>query len=250
LERVQAAEQAKRERQRLVQAAQTHLVQCGSDVNSAQAKVDRLEAELVQAKRDLYAERGCLAEAQDRLAAAEAAVVEQVASCAAQRAIEAIRADLGAHSARVAEAERQRLAWQAWRDNVLRAEAGRQASQVLTDELAAMDAERAALVAAGVARIGLEGLDVTEAGVVFHGVPIGQVSSAEQLRVAVGLGFAANPKIRVVLLREGALLDDASLAAVIAMAEQADAQVWIEVVGDRAGAVIIEDGTIREVPHE
>lgn len=248
---VQAADRAMSEARRAVREAQTHFVQCGADVHNAQAKVDRLEAELAQAKRDLYAERGALVEVQDRLVLVRGAEATQVAACAEQRPVEAIRADLEAHSVRVAEAERQRLAWRAWRDNVLRVEAERQESQALTDELAAMDAERAALVAEGVARIGLAGLDVAEHGVTFHGVPIKQVSSAEQLRVAVGLGFAANPQIRIVLLREGALLDDASLAAVVAMAEQADAQVWIEVVGDRGpGSVIIEDGAIREVPHD
>jgi len=140
------------------------------------------------------------------------------------------------------------VAWVASRAVLVQAE---EASGVITAQLAAMDADREARVSAAVGNVGLAGLGLDERGVTWGGIPLAQCSSAEQLRVAVGLGFAANPQIRIVLLREGALLDDASLAAVIAMAEQADAQVWIEVVGDRGpGAVIIEDGAIREAAHE
>ena len=54
-----------------------------------------------------------------------------------------------------------------------------------------------------------------------------------------------NPKLPVVLIRDGSLLDEASLAAVGQQAAEAGAQVWVERVGrgDEC-AVVIEDGEI------
>lgn len=248
LERAQAAARAVEDARREVMGAHGYLVQCGVDVNAAQAKVEQLERELAQAVRDLDAERAELARAQERKAAAEQAEAATQAASAEQRAVEAIRADLTEHAGLTASAAQQQVAWQAWRDSVLRRDQHATAAELLTQEIADLDAERARLVADGVARIGLAGLDVAETGVTFHGVPVKQASSAEQLRVAVGIGLAANPEIRVILIREGALLDDQALAEVVAMAAAADAQVWVERVGDGAEcSVIIEDGEVQEV---
>jgi hypothetical protein len=57
-----------------------------------------------------------------------------------------------------------------------------------------------------------------------------------------------NPTLRVIRIMDGSLLDADSLAAIAAAASAADYQVWIERVDDdgAVGAVIIEDGEIRE----
>lgn len=210
-------------------------------------RVRELEAEIAQ----LQAKLGEARVKADRLR--EVAEQKQMAVAAAQvplrgrRTVVEIQGEIRAGN-EVVRLRDAHAAWVASRAALAQAEV---ASGDLTVQIAAMDAAREAKVAAAVANVGLAGLGLDERGVTWGGIPLAQCSSAEQLRVAVGLGFAANPQIRIVLLREGALLDDTSLAAVIAMAEQADAQVWIEVVGDRGpGAVIIEDGAIREVPHE
>ena len=84
-------------------------------------------------------------------------------------------------------------------------------------------------------------------GVTFNGLPIEQASSAEQTRVAVAIGLAANPELPVVLIRDGSLLDEDSLAAVAKQAAERGAQVWIERVGDgKECSVIIEDGEVVE----
>src|SRR4029077_4178854 len=86
----------------------------------------------------------------------------------------------------------------------------------------------------------------TAGGITLNGIPFEQCSSAEQLRVSVAIGIALNPKLKVLLIRDGSLLDDKSLLQVMAMAKEADAQVWIERVGeDEQTSVVIEDGAIR-----
>lgn len=89
------------------------------------------------------------------------------------------------------------------------------------------------------------GLSFDEEGVLFDGIPFKQASSAEQLRVSVAMAIALNPTIRVIRITDGSLLDSDSMRLVTELAEEHDAQVWIEVV-DETGTVgiVIEDGAI------
>lgn len=59
--------------------------------------------------------------------------------------------------------------------------------------------------------------------------------------------MAANPKLRVLRVRDGSLLDDAGLQALAGMADQFDCQIWIERV-DTSGTVgfVLEDGHLRD----
>lgn len=94
----------------------------------------------------------------------------------------------------------------------------------------------------------VDGLGFDADGITFNGLPFEQASSAEQLRVSVAIGLALNPTLRVLLIRDGSLLDDRSLAMVAEMATAADGQVWIERVSDGTEcSVVIEDGTVRQV---
>ena len=93
----------------------------------------------------------------------------------------------------------------------------------------------------------IEGLSLDANGVLYNEIPFEQASSAEQLRVSVAMGFAMNPNLKVILIRDGSLLDDANLEMIRGMAKEAEAQIWIERVGkDKQAAVIIEDGMIKE----
>jgi len=93
----------------------------------------------------------------------------------------------------------------------------------------------------------IEGLSLDANGVLYNGIPFEQASSAEQLRVSVAMGFAMNPNLKVILIRDGSLLDDTNLAMIREMAKEAEAQIWVERVGkDKQASVIIEDGMIKE----
>lgn len=91
----------------------------------------------------------------------------------------------------------------------------------------------------------IEGLAMDETGVVYKGLPFSQASQAEQLRVSVAMGLAMNPKLRLLLIRDGSLLDESNLALVSEMAEAAGAQILMERVGrDSHTSVVIEDGMV------
>lgn len=93
----------------------------------------------------------------------------------------------------------------------------------------------------------IDGLSLDANGVLYNEIPFDQASSAEQLRVSVAMGFAMNPNLKVVLIRDGSLLDGANLDMIREMAKEAEAQIWVERVGqDEQATVIIEDGMIKE----
>lgn len=96
------------------------------------------------------------------------------------------------------------------------------------------------------AKFPIEGLSLEATGVTLGGIPFKQCSAAEQLKVSVAIGLALNPKLKVLLIRDGSLLDDGNLALVAKMAAEAQAQVWIERVEETGDvSVIIEDGHVR-----
>lgn len=115
----------------------------------------------------------------------------------------------------------------------------------LTATLEKMDAEKRAKINS--AKYPIEDLAFdTAGGVTLGGIPFEQCSSAEQLRVSVAIGLALNPKLRVLLIRDGSLLDPYGLQLISEMAARADAQVWVERVGKGGEvSVIIEDGKVE-----
>lgn len=119
----------------------------------------------------------------------------------------------------------------------------RQRSEQLTEDLVAIDQEKADGLAA--ANLPLEGLSFDEEGVLYNGVPFAQASSAERLRVGIAIAMAVNPTIRVIRITDGSLLDTENLALIEQMAGDNDFQVWVERV-DESGkvGVVIEDGEV------
>lgn len=94
------------------------------------------------------------------------------------------------------------------------------------------------------AKYPIDGLAVADDGVRFKGVPLAQASGAEQIMVSAAIGFALNPELRVLPIRDASLLDKESLRALAEVAEQHDGQVWLEVVSEdgKGCSVLIEDG--------
>lgn len=119
------------------------------------------------------------------------------------------------------------------------------AAEGLQDEVENLRALRQAKIEA--AKFPVEGLGLGDDGVTFGGIPFSQASQAEQLRVSTAIGLAMNPELRVLLIRDGSLLDRESLVALAKMAEDNDAQVWIERVSDGEDVgIVIEDGEVVE----
>jgi len=98
------------------------------------------------------------------------------------------------------------------------------------------------------AKLPVEGLTFGTDGVAINGIPFEQCSSAEQLKTSVAVGLAMNPKLKIMQVREGSLLDEESLQAISKMVEDADAQIWVEKISETGEGVTvhIEDGMVVE----
>lgn len=82
--------------------------------------------------------------------------------------------------------------------------------------------------------------------ILINGIPLSQASQAERLQVAAAVAMAGDPSIRVMIARDGSLLDEDSKAMLATMSEERGFQLWLEVVGSspEGAGVYIEDGEV------
>jgi hypothetical protein len=131
------------------------------------------------------------------------------------------------------------------------------------DEVAALDREIEELTAAmdereatraramREAEFPIPGLAFGDKEVIYEGLPFDQVSNADQIKASVAIGMASNPELRVMLIKDGSLLDSKSMGVIAEMALEHDFQVFMEVV-DTSGKVgiYIEDGEVKRINPE
>lgn len=97
----------------------------------------------------------------------------------------------------------------------------------------------------------VEGLGLGDQVVLFGGIPFDQASTAEQLRVSLAIAMASNPKLRVIRIKEGSLLDKDGQRLIAEMAQAHDYQLWVEQVDDSGKmGFYIEDGQVVAVDGE
>lgn len=134
------------------------------------------------------------------------------------------------------------------RKNTLRQQADgmKAAADMLTAAIDARARERDEAIAR--ADMPVPGLGFGDGEVLFNGLPFEQASGAEQLRTSLAIAMAANPKIRIVRIKDGSLLDENGIKLVAEMAAARDFQVWMECV-DTSGTVGVEmrDGSVHAV---
>jgi DNA repair exonuclease SbcCD ATPase subunit len=114
-----------------------------------------------------------------------------------------------------------------------------------TARLTAIQVKKKEMIAGS--KLPVSDLIFDESGIKLNEIPFEQASEAEKLKVSVALGLAMNPKLKVLLIRDGSLLDAGNLSMISKMAEDAGGQIWIERVGDgEEMTVILEDGEVKE----
>jgi hypothetical protein len=208
-------------------------------VENEQRAIDACEATIRRLEEDLAREKGRLEQTRAALTAAEEnlGVTESVDVAPIQTELRGAEA-----TNRLVRANKER----ALVEEELRTAEGRAAE--LTVEIEGYEARKVELLAA--AKLPVPGLGFDEDGPLLNGLPLEQSSQAERLRVSIAIGLALNPKLKVLLVRDGSLLDEGSMKLLAELAQQAEAQVWLERVSeDGAGcSVVIEDGERREEP--
>lgn len=130
-----------------------------------------------------------------------------------------------------------------------RANAAKAEAEALTAAMATREAAKRKAIAE--AKMPISGLGFETDDITFNGVPFDQASDAEKLRISMAIAMANNPRLRVLRVRDGSLLDDESLKVVADMTRDKGFQVWAERV-DSTGKVgiVIEDGSVKAVNDE
>lgn len=118
--------------------------------------------------------------------------------------------------------------------------------QGLSTQIDNMDKEKYdALARANMPVAGL-GIEVDE--VTYNGIPFTQCSDAERLKIAMAMAMAKNPEVKVILLRNGSMLDSGNFELIKQIAEEREYQLWIEKVEESGKVgVFIEDGKIKAI---
>lgn len=107
-----------------------------------------------------------------------------------------------------------------------------------------IDAAKQTMIAE--AKMPVEGLSFADDQVWFNGLPLNQASDAEQLMVSTAIAAALNPKLRVLRIRDGSLLDDDAVNRLAEFANTRDFQIWVERVdGSGAVGIVMEDGHVK-----
>lgn len=199
-----------------------------TEESNAKIKVADLERQLAEAKQ---AEKEAISRVATLSGPAAREDVDVTAISAEVAGLAEVRSQVEANQRRGLELQKLRALEKEARD--------------MTAVIEKIDADKAKMIAE--AKFPIDGLGFAEQAVTFNALPFSQASAAEQLRVSVAMGIAMNPKLKVLLIRDGSLLDDENLALIAKMAEEASAQVWIERVGKgEECSIIIEDGHVSE----
>jgi hypothetical protein len=208
-----------------------------SRVTAAEAIVENLKRQLAEAEAELVTRRGDSAKAQLDEKAKRDVAEAAVAAVPASTVIREKLAELVATNAKVRANAKRRGQMETIADLE---------KQVATESgnISALDEHKRDLIAA--VKFPVEGLGFGEEGVLLNGLPFEQASTSEQLTVSVAIGIALNPKLRVLLVRNGESLDSKSMKTLAELAAKHDAQLWVERMTEaKDGAtVMIEDGSV------
>ncbi len=123
----------------------------------------------------------------------------------------------------------------------------RDESESLTKNLEKIEESRAKLLKD--AKLPVDGMTIGEDGVFVDGLPLSQKSTAEQIRLSAMIAMAAQPQLRLLIVREGALCSVANRKLIYDMAEERQFQVFEERFSETPGAegLFLVDGEIAFV---
>jgi recombinational DNA repair ATPase RecF len=215
--------------------------EANAEIEMAKKATERYEQEVEKQER-------LLAEAQERAGEARVAetdlkrAFEGLPSPAKPINVDTLREKLDS-----AEASNELLhQMETKQDYIRRAKIEEEKSDKLTSAMQQREDDKAEAIAT--AKMPVKGLGFGDGYVTLNSIPFDQASTSEQLRVSVAIAMAANPKLRVLRIKDGSTLDAENMAALGEMAAENDYQIWIEKV-DESGkvGVVIEDGTVVTV---
>lgn len=81
-------------------------------------------------------------------------------------------------------------------------------------------------------------------GLVIGGIPFSEMSSAQQIKTMSRIYIESDPKLKVIYVKDGSLLDRETLAQIVGMSELKDYQFLVEIVSEVEGSIVMREGSI------
>jgi DNA repair exonuclease SbcCD ATPase subunit len=117
----------------------------------------------------------------------------------------------------------------------------------MTEQIRAFEKIKADRVAG--CKMPVEDLEIGDQGIIYKGVPLEQAGDGEKLVVSMAISMAMNPKLKVLRIKDGSLLDSKNLEIIRNMVKDNGFQVWIEKVAeDGRYGIYIEEGEVHQEP--
>jgi hypothetical protein len=199
---------------------------------AAAARVERAKRELAEADAALLEAGGAYQQAMVELTEARGSAPPVAELEAALRDAEGVNQRVRRNKARLAkEAE---------------LDAAREEAQQCDDAIKRYDEQKAKAIAA--AKFPVPGVSFSPDGLVLlEDLPFEQAAHSKQIRLSAAIGFALNPRLRVLLIREGSDLDSKARKLLAQIADEQGGQVWLEVVSETGEgcSVVLEDGEVK-----
>lgn len=197
------------------------------ECEKAKSRIDYLEKELEKAKEDYESQNAIRADRAQELSTMKEPDIANIES-------EINNLTIDNEKARI---------WKEYRDLFAAYNKLKDESDELTRKLNRQSGMK--IEAIEKAKFPIEGLSYDE-GILYNGIPFEQISASEKLRVSMAVAMALNPKIRVIRITDGSLLDSENMKIIEELAKENDYQIWVEKV-DETGKVgiYIEEGEVK-----
>lgn len=226
-----------------VQIAEKNLESGRAVIFQIEAKIEELKAKLVQAYQ----------EERDRsktLELAKESALERRKAIPTDEQIQAYAVGAEAVRAKIKDAENYNRRFREARDyesmeNALNLQ--KMDVQKAEDAVASASQRKKDLMRE--ANVPVPGLEMTEDGISLNGIPLSQLSTGEMTRVVCTIAAAAEPALKVLVIREGALMTRENLRAVANAARDHGYQVIVEVFREDPGeeGVHIVEGEVTHI---
>jgi len=241
---VSATNGAQRDLERYKERCQRDCSSVAGRLATAQSEIRNANAEVARLEQALGAAKARLIKAKELARAEDAALTE--AKRVYEIAPDPQYVDAGEITARLQQAQtanreidkRERRTKIEDRARTLKRKVERLTMQM-------EDREAAKLRALREAKLPVDGVEITEDGVLYKSIPLNQLGEAEQLRICASIFMAGDPKLRIMPIWHGEALDQDNMAMLADLCEANDFQVVMAMV-DSSGKVgiVMEDGQV------
>lgn len=98
------------------------------------------------------------------------------------------------------------------------------------------------------ADLNVPGISIDYEGIKINGIHWDELSDGEKIRYSMSIAMTTNPKLRVIRIKDGSLLDSENLGVLQDLAGQNDFQVWVETVANSPDGVgvFLENGHVKD----